>query len=311
MAKDSKIEWTHHTFNPWIGCTKVSPACDHCYAEGIATRFKHAEWGPDAERHITSAENWKHPLTWNRKACDLGERHRVFCASMCDVFEDRHELQPHRERLWKLIEATPNLDWLLLTKRISKVGAFVPWGDTWPENVWLGTTVENQQWADVRLPELIKHPAVVRFVSMEPLFGMIDLSRYIADIDWVIVGGESGARSRPSDIDAVRSVRDQVNAAGKAFFFKQWGNYAQVDGNGDQLVRLLKKGFRILDGREWDEFPTPRNLSALPSVVVEEVVIEEGPTEPQTLHIQVGGLMLELAPATNQNGVVINVRKVG
>src|SRR5262245_34580602 len=148
MAKDSKIEWTHHTFNPWWGCERVSPACKHCYAEAWARRLGMTLWEKGAPRRVMSDAYWRQPLQWDAAARDAGTRARVFCASMADVFEDRDDLDPARERLWSLIAATPNLNWLLLTKRPQHVSEMVPWGERWPDNVWLGTTVENQRWAE-------------------------------------------------------------------------------------------------------------------------------------------------------------------
>ena len=169
MAKNSHIEWTHHTFNPWWGCAKVSPACQNCYADLWARRMGHDLWGKSASRRFFTDAHWKELLDWNEEAQAERTRHRVFCASMADVFERRAELNPQRQRLWKLIEATPWLDWLLLTKRPQNIGDMVPWSKKWPDNVWLGTTVESQQYAEERLPSLLKHKSVVRFLSCEPL----------------------------------------------------------------------------------------------------------------------------------------------
>lgn len=158
MAKNSQIEWTHHTFNPWWGCTKVSPACDNCYAELWAKRMGHQLWGQRAARRSFSDAHWKEPLVWNTDARLEGARHRVFCASMADVFEKRAELNSLREKLWELIESTPWLDWLLLTKRPQNISYLSPWsGGKWPSNIWLGTTVENQAFAAQRMPHLLKH----------------------------------------------------------------------------------------------------------------------------------------------------------
>src|SRR5262245_52074261 len=176
MGKDSGIEWTHHTFNPWWGCMKVSPGCEHCYAETFSIRVGKKVWGPKADRRFFGDAHWAEPLKWNAVAARAGERHRVFCASMADVFEDRRELDGHRARLWRLIAATPHLDWLLLTKRPENLARMLPWyshwenrvafepDEPWP-NVWLGTTVEDQQRADERIPHLLRSPAAVRFLS--------------------------------------------------------------------------------------------------------------------------------------------------
>ncbi len=139
MAKNSRIEWTTHTFNPWWGCVKVSPACKHCYAESWAKRVGSNVWGIKAERRFFGDKHWAEPLKWDVLAAASGVRARVFCASMADVFEDRRDLDVHRARLWKLIEATPHLDWLLLTKRPEIISRLAPWANQWPENVWLGT----------------------------------------------------------------------------------------------------------------------------------------------------------------------------
>jgi len=228
MAENSKIEWTDHTFNPWIGCTKVSPGCDHCYAETWDARGlqqRESRWGPHASRTRTSPANWRKPLAWNRAAEKAGKRARVFCASLADVFDNHASIKLEwRDDLYKLIEATPHLDWLLLTKRPQNVARFVPgWmtPNSWPANIWLGTTVENQTEADRRTAHLARIPAQVRFLSCEPLLGRITPN--LDGIHWVICGGESGpgARVRDGFEDAARSLRDQCGAAGVAFFMKQ------------------------------------------------------------------------------------------
>ena len=218
--ENSKIEWCDHTFNCWMGCTKVSPACDLCYAERLTKRFGHAEWGPHAERVRTSAANWKKPYAWERRArTDPGSRPRVFCASLADVFENRIPEQ-WRADLFQLIRETPTLDWLLLTKRPQLIAKLLPpdWGAGYG-NVWLGTTVENQEEADRRIPHLTAVPAVVRFLSAEPLLGPIQPD--LTGIDWVIAGGESGPGKRRMDPGWARALRDQCAATGTAFFMKQ------------------------------------------------------------------------------------------
>jgi protein gp37 len=176
MASNSGIEWTDHTFNPWIGCTKVSPACDHCYAERQDHRFGGGHWGPGAPRKRTKPGNWAKPYQWDRQAEREGTRYRVFCASLADVFDNEIPAE-WREDLWELIRNTPNLDWLLLTKRIGNAGAMLPedWGDGWG-NVWMGSTVVTQEEADRDIPKLLDTPAAVRFLSCEPLLEGIDLA---------------------------------------------------------------------------------------------------------------------------------------
>jgi protein gp37 len=272
MAKDSRIEWTHHTFNPWWGCVKVSPACAHCYAETWAHRLGMGLWGRSAERRFPGADYWRQPIRWNKDALRAGERRRVFCASMADVFEGRAELNEWREKLWPLIDATPQLDWLLLTKRPQNVRRMVPWDTVWPTNVWLGTTAENQKFADLRIPQLLAARARVHFISAEPLLGRVSFRKWVG-IDWVIAGGESGRGARPTDPEWVRALRDECNEGDIAFHFKQWGHWApsvpkgtsareQIElqpHGGDRRSVLYAIGKtaagRILDGRTWDEMP--------------------------------------------------------
>ncbi|MBP2498390.1 protein gp37 [Methylobacterium sp. PvP062] len=268
MAKNSRIEWTTHTFNPWWGCVKMSPACKHCYAEAWAKRLGAGVWGIETPRRFFGDKHWDEPLRWNAEALRTGVRARVFCASMADVFEDRDDLDAWRERLWRLIEATPSLNWLLLTKRPDLVLKKVPWASEWPSHVWLGTTVENQTWADKRMPELAKIPAAVRFISAEPLLGPLDLTAWKDSIDWVITGGESGPHARPSSPSWFRDLMNLCMAADIPFHFKQWGDWAPGQGislarvrsaradDGTTMLRVGKKvAGRTLEGQTWDGLP--------------------------------------------------------
>jgi protein gp37 len=343
MAKTS-IEWADFTFNPWRGCSKVSAGCDHCYAEKMSHRNPAVlgEWGDQGTRVIAAESYWHQPLKWDRDAAKAGERRRVFCASLADVFEDRKgplhdscgnrlhkgegfvggtDISRHwysespcdefprpwltlgdvRGRLFGLIHDTPNLDWLLLTKRPQNIvdmiaDSLVGCGLQWPwKNVWLGTSVEDQATADLRVPQLLRVPAAVRFLSAEPLLGPINLDANRMGVrpwhdepwlgvDWVIVGGESGPKARPMHPDWARSIRDQCQAAGVPFHFKQWGEHAPWDAERDagqsgglwvsrsgesfpKTDSLTQPGYcllrrankqaagRLLDGREWNEFP--------------------------------------------------------
>lgn len=308
MSENTKIEWATHTFNGWEGCQKAGPGCDNCYAETRNKRFGGGvavNWGPGAPRRRTSAANWRKPLAWNANHETFfaahGYRQRVFCASLADVFDNAVDPQ-WRVDLFDLIARTPNLDWLLLTKRI---------GNAWPmmqevtkscgggskplPNVWIGATIVNQEEADRDIPKLLAVPAAKRFLSMEPLLGPVDLGRWIGDEDchacgarffddeirlgwhnsdpvvavdfedepederdirricphcgqrdncgevgqvdeedfggglhWVIVGGESGPGARPMHPDWARSLRDQCQAAGVPFLFKQWGEWKPI-----------------------------------------------------------------------------------
>lgn len=242
MASNTRIEWCDHTFNPWWGCTKVSPGCAHCYAETLATRFGQTCWGPRAPRRTFGAAHWREPLAWNARAAATGQRARVFCASMADVFEDRRELDPERARLWALIEATPHLDWLLLTKRPERILALIPpaWRATPPANVWYGTSVESPAVVG-RIAALRQVPATIRFLSAEPLLAPLP-ALDLEGIHWVIVGGESGAGARPMAAAWARALRDQCRAAGVAFFVKQmgsvWARAQGLRGNGGALAAL-------------------------------------------------------------------------
>lgn len=316
MAENTNIEWCHHTFNPWRGCTKVSPGCANCYADQLSARNPTTLgiWGPHGTRIVASHSMWNQPVKWNSlaehyyKCTDCGieqflmpsyfedrtpgsgcnfvrARQRVFCASLGDVFEDwgkamrypaidedtkkpttgiawwRNDkglikggqttanlthgerlatMQDARNQLFTLIEATPNLDWLLLTKRPENVLRMVPahWRTQFPANVWMGTSVENQAMADKRIPELLKVPAPVRFLSCEPLLGPVEFAEeWLGSeawrdasigndwINWVIAGGESGPGARPMHPAWATSLQQQCEAAAVPFLFKQWGNW--------------------------------------------------------------------------------------
>lgn len=274
MGQHSTIEWTDHTFNPWWGCTKVSPGCTHCYAESWAKRYGHDIWGTNKSRRFFGENHWKQPVKWNKQAESQNKRSRVFCASMADVFEDNRLLEPERRKLWNLIEKTPLLDWLLLTKRPENMTKLAPWGKQWPENVWALATVENQDYAEQRIPHLLEVPAVVRGLSVEPMLGPVNLSLWITDINWVIAGGESGTGSRPMNPEWTRDLRDQCLEAGAAFFFKQWGNWvpstSESQGTGVKfssstgteethyMKRVTKKiAGQRLDGSTWNQLPQP------------------------------------------------------
>jgi protein gp37 len=182
MAADTKIEWTNHSFNAWWGCTKVSPACDHCYAETLARRVGYPDlWGVNAGRRTFGVKHWLEPFKWNREAKRTGVRAKVFCNSMADVFDNHPGVVAARRELWDLIRLTPSLDWLILTKRIGNVAKMLPadWGEGWP-NVWLGISVCEQHEADRDIPKLLATPAAIRFLSCEPLLGRIDLSNFEA-----------------------------------------------------------------------------------------------------------------------------------
>lgn len=255
MAETTNIEWTNATFNPWWGCTKVSPGCAHCYAERDSKRYGFKLWGPDSERRFFSDAHWNEPLKWNRKAQASGQPFRVFCASMADVFEDRRDLDAPRARLFDLIERTPFLTWLLLTKRPENMIRLGPdrW-NVWPTNVWALMTAEDQAHFDMRIKSFMSVPAGILGISYEPAKSRIDFRGYLGGakggIDWLICGGESGPGADPMHVSWARSARDQAVASGCAFFFKQWGEYNSY---GQRVGK--KVAGKLLDGREWREFP--------------------------------------------------------
>ena len=239
--ENTEISWTDNSWNPWHGCTRVSPGCVNCYAATFSRRLGRDLWGKGVPRKRQSENVWNQPAKWNAKAIKNGVRTRVFVASMADVFDE--EVPPEwREDLWNVIRACPALDWQLLTKRPQNILGMLPpdWGDGWP-HVWLGATVEDQTRANERIPLLRAVPAKVRFLSCEPLLGIIGL--ILDDIHWVICGGESGLGYRPMKPIWAKWVRDQCLDQGVSFHFKQWGTDKKVNAG------------RLLDGRTWDEFP--------------------------------------------------------
>jgi protein gp37 len=251
-----------------MGCTNVSPACDHCYAETLVTgRMGLPVWGQDADRRVTSENYWKEPLRWNRKARETGEFWPVFCGSLCDVMETRAgevgaKMDAARLRLYDLIDKTPFLTWLLLTKRPQNFRKLIPPG--WLEcpilNVWGMTTVESPKYL-WRIDDLKGTPFVKHGLSIEPLLeDMPTIGEHLDGIDWVLVGGESGAGARPMHPDWPRRIRDECLRLDIAYHFKQWGEWgpSPILDRGDAfgLRNVGKKAAGcLLDGREWKEFP--------------------------------------------------------
>jgi protein gp37 len=251
--------------------SRPSPGCDHCYAEAIALRFGHAQWG-NHPRNRTSEANWRKPYQWNAKGKEFknkhGRRQRVFCASMADVF-DNQVSKEWRHDLFELIRDCKRLDWLLLTKRPQNIRRMLPsdWGDGY-RNVWLGVTGENQEWFDQRWSILQRLPAVVRFISYEPAIGPLRLPRHGPFPDWLISGGESGPGARPLDPKWVRDVVADCRRREIAAFHKQWGTYKSnplVVEQGMTIEEAKRadsfgKGGGLIDGVLVHEFPTPRRL---------------------------------------------------
>lgn len=296
MTKTS-IEWTDETWNPVTGCDKVSPGCDHCYAEGIANRFAGTPQFPNGFAVTPHPERLTHPLRWKKPR-------RVFVNSMSDLFHDQIP-DEYIARVFAVMGLASQHTFQILTKRHGRMRSLLS-SDWWrdhllPEvihemadgtdytvhyplpNVWLGVSTEDQRWADIRIPALLDTPAAVRFVSAEPLLGPIELrGAWIpgkpgplttddmvgmlrwddrTGIDWVIVGGESGPKARPMELHWAQELRDQCNASGVAFLFKQWGEWAPDYAASDAVLghpmrRVGKKpAGRELDGRTWDQYP--------------------------------------------------------
>jgi protein gp37 len=273
MAQNSKIEWTDHTFNPWVGCTNVSPGCDHCYAESWSKRSGLVKWG-NSPRRRTSEAYWRAPLKWQAAAAAFQAQHsrrqRVFCASLADVFDN--QVDPGwRLDLFGVIASAPAIDWLLLTKRPQNIEKMLP--KDWPEqgrlNVWLGTTAEDQIRFNQRWPVLSRIPAAVRFISYEPAIGAVRLDpSHRVQPDWLIAGGESGHSARPMDANWARDIIKDCRDFGVAPFFKQWGSIRNnplvtergMSQKAATLADSYGKGGGLLDGDLYRDFPNPRGL---------------------------------------------------
>ncbi len=243
MAATSSIEWTEATWNPVTGCDKISPGCAHCYAMTFAERFRGVAGHPYEHGFdlMLRPERLELPLTWKRPKM-------IFVNSMSDLF---HESVPI-DYIRRVFEAMHQAHWhqfQVLTKRSERLRDLAPFLP-WPNNVWMGVSVENQRWTS-RIDDLREVPAAVRFLSVEPLLGPLQLD--LRGIHWVIVGGESGPHSRPMRIDWAQAVRDQCVGAGVPFFFKQWGAHDQAG-----VRRGKKAAGRYLDGRTWSELPRKR-----------------------------------------------------
>lgn len=277
MGERSKIAWTHHTFNPWWGCVEVTDECSRCYAKAFAKRTGHDVWGKLGARREFGDKHWAEPLRWDREAAEAGERRRVFCASMADVFEDHPVPERNRTRVFELIEATPNLDWLLLSKRPENMTAMAPraWAGGWPRHVWAGTSAGSQPSVDRFATHILQVPASVRFLSAEPMLSAVDLLHVqgvapswsvdvlrggtwdlgkgtffegflnhsdMGRISWVIIGGESGNRHRELDVDAAEALAAQCEAAQVPVFVKQdSGRFPGLQGRLSDAVWALKQ----------------------------------------------------------------------
>lgn len=244
MAIQSIIAWTNSTFNPWMGCMKVSAGCKNCYAETLTkNRMGLDLWGPDSKRQRTTKSYWRQPFKWAKEARLAGERRRVFCGSLCDIFESHPTADAIRPEVWEIIRQTPELDWQLLTKRPENIEARLP--SDWPmANVWLGTSIEDRK-SCARRDILVKIPAVVHFISAEPLIEDIAGTLDLQDIEWILVGGESGPGFRPMEKRWALNIEESCKKSGTAFFFKQSAAYRTEMGT-------------ELDGRIARSYPQPQ-----------------------------------------------------
>ncbi len=237
MGDRSRIEWTQATWNPVTGCTKVSPGCAYCYAEAFTLRFRRG--GPYLPGETT--------ITLHHDRLDLPLRWRaprlIFVNSMSDLF---HESVPDSfiSAVFQVMCQAPQHRFQVLTKRHERLASLAPLLP-FPDNVWIGVSIENQYWAERRIPELKRVPAKLRFLSCEPLLGPVNLRTHLKGLHWVIAGGESGPRARPAHLDWIRDLRDQCQQIGVAFFLKQLGGHPHPRGHDEAL----------LDGRLWREMP--------------------------------------------------------
>lgn len=284
VMENSKIAWTDHTWNPWMGCTKVSPGCANCYAEALMDkRFGKVQWGPEGERVKTSKRNWLQLRQWDVKA---GNSHkRVFVSSLADFFEDRPELVEWRNKAMRMMRETYSLNYLILTKRPENVMGMVPawWRGSWPQWVWIGTSVESQDYIDTRLSPLRGIPGK-HFVSAEPLIAPMIPNGYEEVIDWLIVGGESGnnkTKTRPMDPAWARSLRDWSQTHSIPFFMKQMGAWLSYDGHAgmdhNALISSSASGKQMSMVMEWhgghgddDAIPPDLRIRQTPFDYVEE-----------------------------------------
>ena len=277
MGETTAIQWTDHTFNPWIGCTKVHTGCTNCYAEKLGAARLGVRWGDKADRRVTADSTWKHPQRWANAAKRAGVRRRVFCASLADVLDERAPEQA-QARLWDVIRNTAAaLDWQLLTKR----------PDRWrliPEDVrplvWLGTSIADQKTAGEWISHLLGADGFAkRFISAEPLVGPVDFNAcgawhpsmhdlYLEGIDWVIVGGESGPGARPFDLAWARKIVEQCAHAKVPCFVKQMGARAWC-GSDESDVWEVDTERRVLatkdkKGGDWSEWPADLRVREFP-----------------------------------------------
>lgn len=245
MGENSKIEWTDHTVNFWWGCLKVSPGCEHCYAETLSKRWGYDIWGPakTTDRRRTKSP-WKDILRWDRKAGREGRRIRVFCQSMSDFFEDHPQCNEWRPEAMDILESLQHADVQLLTKRPENVSRMCPnsWLLDWPAHIWIGTSIENRETAIERIDVLTSIPAKIRFLSIEPLIEPVLLDMlHEKKIHWIIVGGESGRKARPMHPIWANTLVKLCLQWSIPIFFKQWGEWGPVGILGNEEQHWIAK----------------------------------------------------------------------
>ena len=282
--KGTAINWCNSTFNPWEGCTKISPGCANCFAKKRDDRQMIepvSHWGPGAPRRMTSDSYWKQPLGWDREAAKAGTRPRIFCGSLCDWADDEAPAG-QRDRLWDLIRQTPHLDWLMLTKRASNINKYLPadWNIGYA-NVWLGVTCENKQHGLPRLEALRGIPASVHFLSCEPL--LEDMGEMnLEGIEWVIVGGETGGNARSMDVIWAEGIVEQCRKQGVPVWMKQLGKSPAL--NGELLTVPGAKGTNAENINQWPDDIRALQIRELP--VVDPDVIATGINEAELQSIE-------------------------
>jgi protein gp37 len=249
MGKETNIAWTSHTYNPVWGCTEVSIGCDFCYARVLDARWGESHWGKGVPRREFGDKHWAEPLKWDKDAAREGVKSKVFCASMADVMDDEWP-EGTRERLWELIDNTPNLIWQLLTKRPHRYHRYLPAAFK-HRNVWLGTSAENQHYYDIRWPILADMriaTGLTTFISYEPALGPLTLSKHAHLLDvgvpeWLICGGESGAKRRPMSIEWAENLKKECEENGVSFYMKQMSARTPEEGAALIPAKLLLRQF--------------------------------------------------------------------
>jgi protein gp37 len=303
MGTKTNISWTTHSYNPWWGCVKVHDGCKNCYAERESNRYGYDVWGPHSERRMFGDKHWNEPMKWNKVAEREGQRHRVFCASMADVFEDHPALPRPRGRLFDLICRTPYLDWQVLTKRpenalrmMVEAGLYACENPDLPcpqPNLWIGTSPCNQATLEREYPLLRKVPAALRFISYEPAIDEVDLTGCLDGIGWVIIGGESGPKAREFDVLWAEKTIGQCRAAGVPVFVKQLGENPMIGDSSEPHGWPQRRG--VVDW-ETGKIRLRDRKGADPSEWPEHLRVQEFPVSPAASHPILARKLVKVPP---------------